>query len=49
MEVINIGGEKVDHDFCCECWGASLREFSRRRKNDSYDEFYKEKLALLSK
>ena len=40
-------GEKVEHDFCCECWEASLREFSRCERNESYEEFYRERLALL--
>lgn len=40
---------KVEHDFCCECWGASLSEFSRVRRGDSYEEFYRDRIALLPK
>ena len=40
---------KVEHDFCCECWGARLRDFSRVRRRDYYEEFYKYIIELLPK
>lgn len=42
-------GKKVNHDFNCNCWGPSFKEFSRCSKGLEYNEFYKDRIKLLPK